>query len=89
MRVCMSQVITKSGLEQAARRIFLEKKPTVELMASAQDLGDRFTIAIVALLEVDPALRYAGMPADEARFVKSCHAYLSSLATIHGLVTRT
>ena len=51
----------------------------MELIASADDEGDKINIAIVALLEVEPEIRYLGMRADEAQYIQSCHAYLNCL----------
>lgn len=75
----MSQDIPKSSLKKWARRKFREKCTTVELIASVDDVGDKCAIAIVTLLDVEADIRYVGMRADEESYVRSCHAYLTSL----------
>ena len=75
----MSQFVSKSILKKWAREKFRKQRSTMELMSKVEDLGDKAAIAIVALLEVDPAIRYLGLRADEVQYVKSCHTYLFEL----------
>jgi len=75
----LSQSIPKSSLKKWAWKKFRERCNTVELIASADDVGDKCAIAIVTLLDVEPEIRYVGMRADEESYVRSCHAYLTSL----------
>ena len=75
----MSAIIPKSSLKKWAQRKLLEGGSTVELIAAAVDPRDKVAIALVALLEVEPSARYAGMCVDEVHYVKSCHSYLASL----------
>jgi hypothetical protein len=77
----MPQIIPKASLARWAKEKFSEQRPTVELIDSVMDHHDREAISIVALLEVDPAVRYLGMQDDEVDYVKSCHAYLETLRT--------
>ena len=75
----MSQAIPKFRLEKWARKKFRERYSTIELMASVTDLDNRVAISIVALLEVDPAIRYLGMHADEVQYIKLCHSHLTEM----------
>jgi len=75
----MSQIVPKLRLRRWAQEKFRGQRSTMELMGSSEDPADKAVIAIVALLEVDPEIRYLGMGADEAQYVKSCHTYLSWL----------
>ena len=75
----MTQIIPKSRLEQWAKVKLYEQRPTVNLIASVENFADKAAIAIVALLDVKPEIRYLGMPVDDAQYLKSCHAYLTWL----------
>jgi hypothetical protein len=75
----MTQIIPKPRLKKWARKKFHEQCATLDLLASVEDMADRAAIAIVALLEVKPEIRYQGMRVDEASYMKSCHAYVAGL----------
>ncbi len=72
----MKKTIPMIRLDKWARKKFLEHRSTMELMASANNQCDRTVIAIVALMEVEPFLRYEGMGKPEALYLKNCHRYL-------------
>ena len=76
----MQEIIPKLGLKKWAMKKFSEGYSTMELMASAQNDYDRSVISIVALMEVDPAMRYHGMGDEEVQYLQSCHNYLRTLA---------
>ena len=73
----ISQNISKSSLRRWAQKKFHEGYSTLELMATSKEPEERFAVVIVALLEVDPKIRYVGMRADEEQYAKSCHSYLA------------
>lgn len=73
----VSQNIPKSSLRRWAQKKFHEGCSTLELIASSEEPREKFAIVIVALLEVDPAIRYVGMRANEEQYAKSCHSYLT------------
>lgn len=80
----MSEIIPKSSLEKWAIKKYRERCSTMELMASAKNNHELTAIAIVALLEVEPAKRYQGMCEEEANYMKSCHNYLRTLVSDPG-----
>jgi hypothetical protein len=71
------QNIPKSSLRRWAQKKFHEGWTTLELLACSEEPGEKLAVVIVALLEVDPALRYVGMRADEEHYAKTCHGYLA------------
>ena len=75
----MPKTIQISGLEKWATKKFIEHYSTMELMASVENSVDLEAIAIVALMEVDPSIRYQGMEKQQVEFIKSCHKYLSTV----------
>ena len=75
----MQDIIPKRGLKKWAMKKFSEGYSTMELMASAQNDHDRSVISIVALMEVEPGMRYCGMGDEEVQYLKSCHDYLRTL----------
>jgi hypothetical protein len=75
----MEKIIPKPSLKTWAIERFIHHRQTMELMSCAQNNHDRAVIAIVALLEVDPDIRYQGMSEDELQYIKSCHNYLLTL----------
>ena len=75
----MKEIIPKASLNSWFIKRFLDHRPTMELMSCAQNHHDRAVIAIVALMEVDPGIRYQGMNEDEFHYIKSCHNYLLNL----------
>ena len=75
----MTHIIPKSRLNKWAIKKLYEKVPTVDLIDSVEDLADKAAIAIVALLEVEPELRYVGMCVDEMHYTKLCHSYISRI----------
>lgn len=75
----MSEIAFNLGLIKWAAKKFVERCSTMEMMASVDSQQDIEAIAIVALLEVDPAVRYAGMDDSEAAFIKSCHQHLNNV----------
>jgi hypothetical protein len=75
----MNEIIPKSSLKSWAIERFHSHRQTMELMSCAQNNHDRAVIAIVALMEVDPGIRYQGMNEDELQYIKSCHNYLLTL----------
>lgn len=81
---CMSEIIPKASLEKWAVKKFREHRSTMELMALAKNNLERTTVAIVALLEVDPATRYQGMCEEETAYLKACHRYLNALVNDPG-----
>lgn len=85
----MPEIIPKSCLEKWAVKKFQEQYTTMELMAIAKNRLERTAVAIVALLEVDPAVRYQGMCQEEADYLKACHEYLSTLVTDPGTLRAT
>lgn len=48
----------------------------MELMSSAKNEYELLIISIVALLEVDPSIRYQGIAEERVQCLKSCHDYL-------------
>ena len=75
----MEKIIPNSSLKTWAIERFINHRQTMELMSWAQNHHDRAVIAIVALMEVDPGIRYQGMSEDELQYIKSCHNYLLTL----------
>lgn len=80
----MSEIIPKSSLEKWAIKKYHQHCSTMELMAEAKNQHELTAIAIVALLEVDPAIRYRGMSENEANYLKSCHHFLRTLVSDPG-----
>ena len=75
----MEKIIPKSSLKSWAIERFQGHRQTIELMSCAKNNHERAVIAIVALMEVDPGIRYQGMNEDELNYIKSCHNYLLTL----------
>ena len=48
----------------------------MELMSSAKNEYEQLIIAIVALLEVDPIIRYEGIAEERVQCLKICHDYI-------------
>ncbi|MFT5691649.1 MAG: hypothetical protein ACI92E_000979 [Oceanicoccus sp.] len=78
----MKQIVPMFSLDKWASKKYLERLSTMELMASASNQCDRNAIAIVALMEVEPFLRYQGMGKLETMYVKNCHQYLRGFERI-------
>jgi len=55
---------------------FVQKKSTVELMATASDFRSKNALSIVALLDVDEQMISQVMGKKRLVFVQNCHAYL-------------
>ncbi|OAN92790.1 hypothetical protein A8B84_16895 [Marinobacter sp. EhC06] len=55
---------------------FVQKKSTVELMATASDLRNKSALSIVALLDVDEQMISQVVGKKRLIFVQNCHAYL-------------
>lgn len=81
----MQHIVPMFSLDKWASKKFLERRSTMELMASASNQCDRAAIAIVALMEVEPFLRYQGMCKTEATYVRNCHQYLRGFESIQCL----
>jgi len=64
---------------------FVQKKSTVELMATAGDLRNKNALSIVALLDVDEQMISQVMGKKQLSFVQNCHAYLKGSVTPAGL----
>jgi len=75
----MKEIIPRASLENWFSKRFLEHRPTIELMSCAQNKHELAVIAIVAVMEVDPRIRYQGMDEEEVRYAKSCHNYILAL----------
>ena len=61
----MKKIIPKSSLKNWALERFQSHRHSMEFMSCAKNCHDRAVIAIVALMEVDPGIRYQGMNEDE------------------------
>ena len=75
----MKEIIPKASLKSWFIKRFLDHRPTIDLMSCAQSNHELAVIAIVAVMEVDPRIRYQGMDEEEARYAKSCHNYVLTL----------
>lgn len=75
----MQEIIPRASLENWFVKRFLDNHPTIDLMSCAQNNHELAVIAIVAVMEVDPRIRYQGMDEEEVRYAKSCHNYILTL----------
>lgn len=64
---------------------FVQKKSTVELMATACDLRNKNALSIVALLDVDEQILSQVVGKKRLIFVQNCHAYLKGSVDPAGL----
>jgi len=60
---------------------FVQKKSTVELMATACDFRNKNALSIVALLDVDEQMISQVVGKKRLIFVQNCHAYLMGSGT--------
>ncbi|SNB55775.1 hypothetical protein SAMN04487880_1223 [Marinobacter sp. es.042] len=77
------------GMKELLRRWFylkfVQKKSTVELMATASDLRNKSALSIVALLDVDEQMISQVVGKKRLIFVQNCHAYLKGSVNPTGL----
>ncbi|MGB1837832.1 hypothetical protein [Marinobacter adhaerens] len=79
-QVSQGNYVPTEGMKGLLRRWFylkfVQKKSTVELMATASDLRNKSALSIVALLDVDEQMISQVVGKKMLIFVQNCHAYL-------------
>ena len=79
-QVSQGNYVPTEGMKGLLRRWFylkfVQKKSTVELMATASDLRNKSALSIVALLDVDEQMISQVVGKKRLIFVQNCHAYL-------------
>ena len=79
-QVSQENYVPTEGMKELLRRWFylkfVQKKSTVELMATASDLRNKSALSIVALLDVDEQMISQVVGKKRLIFVQNCHAYL-------------
>jgi hypothetical protein len=79
-QISQGNYVPTEGMKGLLRRWFylkfVQKKSTVELMATASDLRNKSALSIVALLDVDEQMISQVVGKKRLIFVQNCHAYL-------------